>query len=189
MSPVREIQYPLFLEASHYVTDDYWSSVLQELSYGNAPHGAYIDREFDSICFPKNGKRNQFFFGETTDAVQISIECVNFIRNVSGMCSYSEYIQRHENLRELYSTFKDWNSIKKKHVRELMLLNYVIGVKNELDLTTHQMKILMSNVQLWFQFKLLAKDDVEYSTEMCKITSINNVTIAQNGIVRLGSAV
>lgn len=176
------LRYPIFIESSQYTDDEYWRTIIQELAYGNAPHGFYIDREQESICSSKS--KDKLFFGEETNAQTLFNNTVAFMKEL-GLCSHLEYIQRHKNLQEAYSPSLNWMDIKKKHIRDALLCNYVIEIKHRLDLTTQQMKIFMSNLALWFQFKLLNKEDVEYDYHKQRIVKIRDVEILDNGVVCL----
>jgi hypothetical protein len=66
----------------------------------------------------------------------------------------------------------EWVDIKKKNIKNSLIENYVIEMKQKYNLTENQMKKLLSDIHLGFQFKLLTNKDVEYDIENCKITNI-----------------
>jgi hypothetical protein len=184
MTRPRDIVYPVFLQASQHATDDYWKFLIQELAYKSLPYGVYLDQRVSQLCSTTKTTRVTCSFAGVSSAV-LHERLLEFFRAL-GMRSSREYVEQHAELRHLYTNqYPDWVSIKKKYVKELLLYNYVIALRAKYNLTHHQVKLLLSNIMLWFQFKLLNKFDVVFDAASCRILSIKDVRITKNGRIRL----
>lgn len=185
MTRLHEIIYPIFLEASQYTSDEYWRYLIEELAYGNCPYGTYIDSEQYTIISILKHKTGQFYFSEH-NGKELYPLLYDFFHNTLGFHSYQEYIQHHQDLKQIHNViYSSWSDIKKKTIKDLLIENYVIELKHRYSLTVHQMKMLLSNIIIWFQFKILSNKDVLYDSETCKILQINDLYLTSSGHIKL----
>jgi hypothetical protein len=62
----------------------------------------------------------------------------------------------------------DYRKIKPKHLKEQLMMNYLIGLKHKYNLTAVEFRNLISRVALAFQFKSLTADSVVCSNGKIK---------------------
>ncbi len=186
MAPrLNEILYPTFLQASKFAQDEYWIFLIQDLAYGNTPYGSFIDPEQSMVCSMVKGKRIYYIFDKLA-AEKLFEATYDFFHEKLGFRSSFEYTQQNIKLRQMYTTqYGSWVDIKKKYIRELLLQNYTIDLKNKYGLSNHQMKLLWSCVTSWLQFGLLTKLDIQYDPVSCRILSIKDLFIDKKGHIRL----
>lgn len=168
------IVYPQFLL---HTDDEFWRSVLVDLANANAPFGTVINHDTLSIYAIKS--KDRFFFGEITDKQELQDKCIDFLRNSA------EYTENYEFAQEISVIYQQWVNIKKKYIRDIFIHNYVISLRKQLNLTVFQTRNLLASIMLWFQFKFLNKEDVNYDQETRRITCINGVDIKPDGIITL----
>lgn len=172
---MKNVIYPIFLEVSSYTTDSFWKFIFKDLSFGHGPYGTYIDK--DTICCKFKGKEFNYKFTNKSshhiflELVPILKQNLN-IRSTIDIANSKDYISCYfENLQP------KWTEIKKKSIRNLLIENYVLKVKNNYKLTIKQTKHLLSNIMIAFQFKLISNQDVEYDYQKYEIVKIDGVNI------------
>ena len=75
---------------------------------------------------------------------------------------------------------KNWNDIKKKNIKELLIELYVTRMKNKHSLTLKQARYLLSIIFVGMIFKVITNKDVHY--ENGKIEHIDGIEISQKKI-------
>jgi len=181
VTEIISIIYPIFLEVFLLSDDDYWKHLIKDLAFNNTPYGLYIDADTQTICSILKGREFHFCFMDRTDVEVLYTELYDYFHNKVGIFSSKEY-KENKNINVKYNS---WVSIKKKMVKDLLIQNYVIELKHKYDLTLHQSKLLLSNIMLWFQFKLIKPTDIVYDSDNCKILQIQDLYISKSGRIHL----
>ncbi len=163
----------------------YWSNLFENLAYGITPYGIVLDTDAHTLTTHIKSVAHTCAF-DNVDAKQCYRTVYEFLYTVAQIRSNRQHVLQNQMLANAYmNQTTAWLDIKKKYIKELLLYNYVIELTHKYRLAKYQMRLLMSNIMLWFQFKLLTKYDVEYDAVRCRIRHIKDLFITKTGQVRL----
>ena len=173
----REIIYPILLECCKFTNDIFWQNIFEELAYGRTSYGIYISKNF--ICCSQ--KKKEFSYKiENKDPQVIFTELYNIFKNKVGIQSHQERLNNRKAFNELEDETKNkmkrnWTSIKKKNMKELLIELYVTKMKNKYFLTIEQARYLISIIYIGILFKvIIPKRDINYSDgEIFSISGID----------------
>tara|TARA_B100001094_G_C18137319_1_gene775867 strand:+ start:941 stop:1597 length:657 start_codon:yes stop_codon:yes gene_type:complete len=165
----KEIVYPIFLECCQYANDSYWENVFEELAYGKSPYGSYISKGFLCCSY----KKKDFSYKiEKKNAKDVYEDVYNLLSNKLGLLSQQDKIKKRKMFKDVEKTLvdcrKNWNDIRKKNVKELLIELYVTRMKNDHLLTVKQARHLLSIIYIGLVFKVLTYKDIEYSDGQIK---------------------
>ena len=172
----RELIYPVLLECCQFTNDIFWRNIFEELAYGRTSYGIYISKNF--ICCSQ--KKKEFSYKiENKDPQVIFNELYNIFKNKVGIQSHQERLNNRKAFNELEDETKNniknnWNSIKKKNMKELLIELYVTKMKNKYFLTLEQARYLISIIYIGILFKvIIPKRDINYiNGEIINISGI-----------------
>lgn len=172
----RELIYPVLLECCQFTNDIFWRNIFEELAYGRTSYGIYISKNF--ICCSQ--KKKEFSYKiENKDPQVIFSELYNIFKNKVGIQSHQERLNNRKAFNELEDETKNniknnWNSIKKKNMKELLIELYVTKMKNKYFLTLEQARYLISIIYIGILFKvIIPKRDINYTNgEIINISGI-----------------
>ena len=160
----KEIVYPVFLECSRYAVDSFWENVFDDLAYGKSPYGTYISKDF--LCC-KYKKKEFSYKIERKDSEILYKEVFDLLYNTLGLVSHKDKIKKRDAFilaeNVLKESRKNWNDIKKKNIKDLLIELYVIDMKNKFSLTLVQTRYLASIIFTAIIFKVIGCKDIEYT--------------------------
>lgn len=182
MTIKKEILYPMFLECFQFTTDSFWENVFEDLAYGKTPYGTYINKNF--LCC--NYKNKEFSYKiEKKDPMQLYNDVYNLLVKKLGLLSVRDKLNKKidfNNIEEdLKNTRKNWNNIRKKNIKDLLIENYVINMKNKYNLNVSQSRKLISTIFIGLIFKVFSVKDINYDNGV--IESINGITFEDNKVI------
>jgi uncharacterized protein (UPF0297 family) len=171
----KEIIYPYFLECIELTNDNEWKIIFENLAYGIAPQGTFINKDY-LYCRLKNKefsykidrKSNKILFDEVKDIL-------SKVYNSKNKKNVLNDIKLESNLKEVALSWKD---IKKKNIKDLLFELYVIDMKKKYNLSDKVSKYLFSIICIALMLKSITNKDIFY--ENGKIVSINGITF-ENG--------
>ena len=82
---------------------------------------------------------------------------------------------------ELKFNKNKWTDIRKKNIKDLLIENYVIDMKNKYSLSNKQSKNLLSSIFIGMIFKVINIKDICYNDG--KINNINGIQFEKNKII------
>lgn len=178
----KEIIYPIFLECFQYTTDSFWENIFEDLSYGKCPYGTYINKNF--LCC--NYKDKEFSYKiEKKNPQQLYNDIYNLLAVKLGLLSSRDKLKKKlvfNNIEEELKFNKNkWTDIRKKNIKDLLIENYVIDMKNKYLLSNKQSKNLLSSIFIGMIFKVINIKDICYNDG--KINSINGISFEKNKII------
>ena len=161
----NEIIYPIFLECLKYCTDIFWENIFEDLVYGKTPYGTYISKDF--ICCSYKGKEFSYKIERSKDPKIIYDELYDLLFYKLGLLSTKDKIKKKVDFYNFEKDIKDsrnknWNSIRKKNIKDLYIENYVLNMKKKYNLTLKQAKHLLSMISIGMIFKVISCKDIEY---------------------------
>ena len=78
---------------------------------------------------------------------------------------------------------KKWTNIRKKNIKELLIENFVIDMKNKYSLSLKQVKYLLSIIFIGMVFKVINAKDINYKDGV--ILNIEGITFKKKEIILL----
>ena len=180
----NELIYPIFLDCCLYAHDDFWKYILEDLAYGRSPYGTYIKKDF--LCCNYKNREFTYKINNTKDPKIVYKDIYNLLYNKLGLLSNHD-IQNKQKYFEIINQDiednqkNDWNSIKKKNIKNILIENYIINNKQKYNLTIKKCKILMSIIIIGFLFKTITSSNIIYNNG--KIDSIDMFKFVDNDII------
>ena len=175
----KEIIYPHFLHCCQETEDHYWKYIFEDLSYGRAPYGVYFTK--GSMCCGFKGKEFSYRVDPNIPVPQLFKEVKTILKSKLGIQSSSDILSSREKFEKTSEQLAlhecdDWNLLKKKEVRSLLLENFIISQNSGFNRA--QQKKLLSSLMLAIQLKIINNDDISIYhgrvTEIKKWEKIQN---------------
>jgi hypothetical protein len=178
----REIIYPIFLECVQYAQDVFWENVFEDLAYAKCPYGTYITKDFLTCSY----KNKEFSYKiERKDPKVLYEDIYKLLTEKLGILSHKEKAQKRLDFHELEKNIKesrqDWASIRRKNIKDIMYVKYVIDAKTKYSLTTKQCKYLLSVILLSIMFKTITSKDIVYKDD--RIQQITGIEFSKGKII------
>jgi hypothetical protein len=160
----KEIIYPIFLECCEFCDDLFWVNIFEDLSYGKTPYGVYISKKF--LCC--NYKNKEFSYKiENKEPKKLYEDIYELLSKKLGLLSTQEKIKKRLEFNNMEDSIKEskqnWNSIRKKNIKDLIIEKYVIKMKKKYLLTFKQAKYLLSLIFITMVFKIITQKDIVYN--------------------------
>lgn len=159
----KEIVYPVFLECCQYSEDAFWETIFEDLAYGKAPYGSYINK--DSLCCGYKEKEFSYKISRK-DPKELYEDIYKLFTEKLGILSQKERIKQKISFCQLEKTIREsrneWSGIRKKNIKDVMYEKYVIEMKKKFSLTTKQMKYLLSLLIIAIMFKAIISKDISF---------------------------
>lgn len=181
----KELLYPIFEKCSNIVTDEYWKSFYEDLSFGKTPKCLYISND---TIYTTNKKKSFTYSFVNKDEHVIVKELHTLILQNTNLCSNRDLKKKKADIEttrkkiEKTNKITKFSMIKSKNTKELLISNFVIDMKYKYNLSWAQSQLLLSTISIAFICKNLISQDVIYENN--KIKSINGLRfyITDDGI-------
>lgn len=178
----KEICYPVFLECCHYTQDIFWEKIFEDLAYGQPPYGTYINKDFLCCSY----KKKEFTYKiERKDPKILYEEIYDLLINKLGLLSQREKLKKRlafQNIEEnMKDSRKEWGNIRKKNIKNLLIEQFVIRMREKHNITLKQAKYLLSIIFLASVFRVITSKDIEYKNG--QIQSIKGIDFIKNQFV------
>jgi hypothetical protein len=176
---VKDIIYPHFLHCCQETEDHYWKYIFEDLSYGRAPYGVYFTKGF--MCCGFKGKEFSYRVDPNIPVPQLFKEVKTILNGKLGIKSSSDILSTREKFEKTSERLalhecNDWNLLKKKEVRGLLLENFIISQNKNFNRI--KQKRLLSSLMLAIQLKIINNEDINIYhgrvTEIKKWEKIQN---------------
>ena len=182
MTVKKEIIYPIFLECCEFIEDSFWKNIFEDLSYGKCPYGTYIAKNF----FCCNYKNKEFSYKiENDNPEQLYNDVYALLVKKLGLLSHSDKLKKKIDFNNLENQIKEqrksWNNIRKKNIKDLLIENYVIDMKNRYSLTLKQARNLLSIIFIYIVFKIITVKDIVYEDGIIK--NIEGITFKKKQFI------
>ena len=94
-----------------------------------------------------------------------------------NILSKIDYLTQRTNFDQILQTIsnKEWKDIKKKNIKDILIENFVITLKQKYSLTNQQTQKLLNLIIIGFNFKIIGNTDIEYDSINCKILNIKGI--------------
>lgn len=175
----RELVYPCFLTCLEYTEDDYWKNIFEDLSFGITPQGTYITknylisnvktREFVYKINPENDSELLFWDIYTLFSEKLGLKSLNEVEEFKNSIDSSEMI------------FNSWNSIKKKSIRDSIIMNYVNTKAEQYNFTNKKTREFLNTINLGLMLKLINTKNIHYDNGV--IYDIHGISFSENNFI------
>lgn len=159
--------YPFFHECGKYTLDPFWKEKFEELANNIFPDGLRYDQ-----------KNNRFMIEGVSTPLPVKVtdaykKILDVLKNKFKIYSNRELSEKYgeEEFKKKVETI-EFKSVKSKHTKEQLIMEYASKLKKEYNLTPSEFSNLLATIQLAFQFKSLTVDDVEYDGTIKKIEGL-----------------
>jgi len=160
----KDILYPWFLECCSETNDKFWKNIFEDLAYGIAPCGTYIYKNF--LCFKtkNNDLITHKLERENKSNTQIFNIIYNSLKNDLGLLSNFDNNKKKMEIKNIQQINKqkreNWNTIRKNNIKNNLLEQYVIDIKNKYKLSLKKTKRLLSVIFINLMFKNITAQDI-----------------------------
>jgi len=155
--------FPIFLECLNFTLDPYWRQVFEDLSKGKFPKGSGTDSSGKTIYFKNTNERYKL----ETQPELLFKQLKELFQTKLGMRSKKDRSNIHdeiellkENLELLYTG--TWASIRKKSIKDALIRNFVLELKELYSLDITQTAQLKELLQIGFLFNWILPESVVY---------------------------
>lgn len=161
----RAIIFPIFEECKNYTLDRCWMDWFSNFACNRFPPGVKYDPKHKNLIIKIGNKTDVIALPD--DPPQLFVTLMAVMKQKLGMRSTRDLkIQKEEieNMMKQRSTELecDFKKIKPKHLKDQLIMNYIISLKEKYGLTSSEYSTVISLVHLGFQFKSITPDDVVY---------------------------
>ena len=179
-----ELIYPTLLKCCEFNVDSFWKFIFEDLAYARPPYGTFIVKDF--ICCNYKNKEFSYKIDEEKDPQVLYNEIYDLLANKFGLMSDEDKKIKRIEFEQTQADFhenmcENWNSIKKKNIKQNLIENFVINMKKKHKLNKKNVKKLLSLICIGIMFKTIGNNDIEYSPG--EILSIDNIDFKQNKII------
>ena len=160
----KEIIYPCLLHCCRETVDDFWHYIFEDLACGKPPYGAYFAKNF--LCCAFRGKEFSYKIDPNKPITELYNDIKEILYTKLGLRSKEDMIAQRQKFErssdELsLNELNDWNTIKRKEVRNLVLEKFVLKIGGECSWSRTQTKRCLSALLLALQLKLIVGDDIK----------------------------
>lgn len=132
----REIVNPIFLECKQLCENEYWKNVFEEMAYGKYPKQIYISNQ---TILSSNKKKNFSYQMRDQSPNDVMVNTISILTNFTDLIS-SEEIKKKKDSNDAFK--KDnwvlWKDIKRKYIKDVLIMNFCLELKKEYNLTAQK---------------------------------------------------
>lgn len=167
MLGVKEIIYPFFLNCIEYTTDNYWSNIFENLSYGVCPYNTYIYNNY--LCCNHKVHKFKYYlldrnYKELYNDIHKLLSNIGLMSNKDKLNIYNLDKNKYEN----------WIDIKKKSIKQTLIEKFVIKKKIQYNLDYSTTYKLLNKIILGILLKTInVKHIIFEENNIIDITCIN----------------
>lgn len=170
------IIYPIFLECCKYTNDDFWGNIFEQLSYGKCPSCFYISG--DTIYSSNKKKSFSFIINNGKHPRDIFEELRELVMTNTSLCSVMDTKEKRDKIsakvnKDEITDNTCWTEIRKKNLKEIFIIKYVIRMKTKYKLSWELARELYSIIQIGLITKTQGSKDIKFNNR--RIQSINGI--------------
>jgi hypothetical protein len=176
----KEVVYDILTECAALMRDEFWKQFYEDLAVGKSTKGIYITNG----TIHTSNKRNGFTYSITDKAPEVIVaELHHLLISHTSICSKKDMNKKRQFVQEIeeelnaYDEAK-WTSIKRKNVRNMLLVDYAVYLNKVHDLSWPATINAYRTIISAFENKTHASRDVEY--ENGKILSIDGIELSED---------
>jgi hypothetical protein len=170
--------YNIFSECKDYTLDPYWQDIFEQCYLGKFPRNFKYTK--NCVTLYENNKISEIVTVDEDDPPSFFKTVLSIFKKKLNLIS-----DRDSNIQQIKLNIakeqvkSNWKQLRQKNVKNNLLLNYVVDMKNKYNLSTTDTERLISSIRLGFIFKTIVSDDIVYIDG--KIRSIKGIDFVHNG--------
>lgn len=168
---MTKVQYPIFLEFTHHVKDDYWKLLYEDMAFGKFPSGAYVQKNY--FCCYCKGK--EFSVELIPKNFSVFTQIHSLLSNDLGIRSEKEKNVLKESVMKSQDV-KD----PKRLIKDVSLTSFIIKKGERYNLPDNIIRKIFSLFIVGFMFKTLLLKDVVFNGN--EIQDIRGFTFADRKV-------
>jgi hypothetical protein len=157
----KELLHPIFLECRDKTDNEFWKSLYEDMAYGKYPKQIYINQHQQINSTNRANSFQYDFKDKTVDDMVIEIQELLLMH--TNLISNDEInIKKTSNMQYKKDTWTNWKDIKKKYIRDILLMDYCLEIKRLLSFTSNETIYLyerLSNLILYGQLPTVHLDN------------------------------
>lgn len=169
------VMYQQLQECSELETDPFWKELYMDLALGKNTNNLFVSQD-GCVVYKIKSKLNYPLEGKTVQEIcsQLKPILIRFT-NLSSEADMTEMRQLFASEAKTFSdkSVQSWSSVKKKGLKDMMLIDFVIGEKHSKNLSTRESTALLDLLKKLFLMKAVHSNDVQIEDN--KIVSIKNL--------------
>lgn len=178
----KEIIHPVFLSCCQFSDDIYWQNIFEDLAYGVTPYGTYFSKDYFCCSY----KKKEFSYKIDKNNPKLLYDDIyNLLTKKLGLLSQTQKIEKKKDFIDFEESIKDtrktWNNIRKKNIKELLIEQFTVKMKNKYSLSIKQSKNLLKVIIIGLVLKIITSDDIIYDNS--SITKINGIRFNHKQII------
>lgn len=161
----RSIIFPIFEECKNYTLDQCWMDWFSNFACNKFPPGVKYDPKHNNLIL-KVGKTMEII-ALPEDPANLFSTLMSVMKQKLGMRSTRDIKIQKDEIENAIKQRNidlecDFKKIKPKHLKDQLIMNYIIHLKEKYGLDSNEYNVVASMVQLGFQFKSITPDCVIY---------------------------
>ncbi len=162
------VLYPIFIECQQHTDDEFWKNIFDEMSTGKCPKCIYIS---NNTIYSTNKRKNFSYIipSDLTLAKTVTSELKTLLMNNTSLCSALDIKKKKEKIllktKNNITNTTTWAEIRKKNVKEIFIINFVIKMKEKYKMDWNKSRHLLSLIQLGFLYKYQSSKDVIFKNK------------------------
>lgn len=178
----KKIIYSIFLEISKHTPDPFWKCIFENISFGKMNKYFYI---YGNTIYSTNKNRMFIYTINPKQDFKITSHelCQLFMENTNIFSSKNnnEKTCALEQKRAQKNIEQCWGNIKKKNIKETLIIDYINDMRIQYRLNWEQTKQLYNMIQLSFMLKCHNSSDIKL--ENGKIKHIDGIEYEDGNFV------
>jgi len=171
------IFYDRFLECERFTLDSYWKKIFNNCAKGKFPKYTRYNHE-ESVIVYKNENNNNIIVNLPDNPEKLYNVLIDIFREKLGLFSPLDFHFKKEEIEALKDGESvdldcEWKKIKPKFIKDDLIMNYILKMKDEYDLSYSQAKKIFITINLGIQSKKITSDDFDFRDR--EIKNINGV--------------
>jgi hypothetical protein len=172
------LRFPILIEASIIVENNFWSQILKDLAHGKAPHGCYVSQSNFLVNNSKNAAFSYFLDDPKKDAKTMSDEIIQILNEKTNIMSTTDRTKKKlvfNNVKQkLIFNIKNasWGHLRKKKMKDQLLDMYALSIKNHKNWDITKTREFLTELSLDIIFKKIESENIVM--ENGKIVTIYN---------------
>lgn len=168
----KELIHPIFLECRDRCDNEFWKSLYEDMAYGKYPKQMYIN-QYQQIHSTNRALGFQYSFKDKTvdemvhDIQELLLSHTNIISNEEINLKKSSMLPFKKD------QWSHWKDIKKKYVKDILLMDYCIDIKRQVHFSSGEISYLYDLLNYFITHGQISEIIMENS----KIKSIEGVEI------------
>lgn len=173
---VSVVNHPIFLKCCQYLTDPFWVYLFEDMAYGKCPYGIILKDN----CIYSVLKNREFTYSMNQpdkDMKQISKELCTIFSSKLQLFSQKDHFKYRNECQDYVTNYMNnlsqWNDIRKKNLKDLLLEQYSLSQKQKHDYTFAFTRKLFAIIFIGLQFKTILSKNIHYRNRT--VTNIEGI--------------